>query len=143
LVNRSKGEVVMRLPSIGDCLPIELAREFTLEGSTERDLLLQNTIKINAVEREGVGRFNGLPLRTDWVGRKGYLTLNLPLASAVGFCLSGYRRLTRGFVDCVYCVGEACCIVSFFSRWECPSLLLHNQYKNQKFMLVSLCIGKA
>jgi hypothetical protein len=54
--------------------------------------------KKNAVRREGVGRFTGLPLWTEWGGKGGYVPLkSLSLASAVGFCLSRYRRWDTRF----------------------------------------------
>jgi len=52
---------------------------------------------MNAVWREGVGRFNGLPLWRGWIRKKGYLPLILPLASEIGFCLSKYRRWDTRF----------------------------------------------
>jgi hypothetical protein len=71
--------------------------------------------KINAVVREGVGRFTGLPLWTGWREKGGYLPLILPLISADGFCLSKYRRWDTRFVECVHCAGEAYCMNSFSS----------------------------
>jgi hypothetical protein len=42
-----------------------------------------------ADEREGVCRYTGLPLWTNWGGKRGYLPLILPLASEVGFVFLG------------------------------------------------------
>jgi hypothetical protein len=42
-----------------------------------------------ADEREGVGRYTGLPLWTNWDGKRGYLPRILPLASEVGFVFLG------------------------------------------------------
>jgi len=51
-------------------------------------VLNDNTkIKMEVVRREGVGRFDGLPLWRGWGGKKGYLPLILPLASEVGWGL--------------------------------------------------------
>jgi len=47
---------------------------------------------MNAVRREGVGRFTSLPLWRGWGRKKGYLPLILHLAFEVGFCLSKYLR---------------------------------------------------
>jgi hypothetical protein len=72
----------------------------------------KNKIKINAGGREGVGRFTGLPLWTGWVGRAIRL-LFFPLLLQLAFVFPGIVVGTQGFIDCVYCVGGACCIVSF------------------------------
>jgi hypothetical protein len=46
----------------------------------------------------------------------------------LAFAFSGIVEWTRGFGDCVCCVGEACCIVFFFLwHWEVLFLLLHDQ----------------
>jgi hypothetical protein len=73
-------------------------------------------IKINVGGREGVGRFTGLSLWTGWVGREAICLLFFPLLLQLAFVFPGIAVGTQGFVDCVYCVGEACCIVSFFQR---------------------------
>jgi hypothetical protein len=72
-------------------------------------------IKIIAGGREGVGRFTGLPLWTGWVGSEAICLLFFPLLLQLVFGFPGIAVGTQGFVDCVYCVGGACCIVSFSS----------------------------
>jgi hypothetical protein len=69
-------------------------------------------------------RFTGLSLWTGWGWKGGYLPHNLPLASEVGF--PGVVVRKQGLVDCVCCVGVACCIYSISLDWECPFLLLHD-----------------
>jgi hypothetical protein len=49
-------------------------------------------LKINAVRREGVDRFTGLPLWIEWGWIEGYLPFILPLDSADDFCLSRNLR---------------------------------------------------
>jgi hypothetical protein len=49
--------------------------------------------RMNAIRREGVDQFFGLPLYIIWGG----LLLTLPLASEFAFCLSGYRRWKTRF----------------------------------------------
>jgi hypothetical protein len=71
-------------------------------------------IKIKAVGREGVVRFTGLPLWTSWVDREAICLLFFPLPLRLAFVFPGIAVGTQGFVDCVYGVDEACCIVSFF-----------------------------
>jgi len=68
---------------------------------------------MDAVRREGVGRFTGLPLWRWWGRKKGYLPLILPLASEVGFCLSKYLRWDTRF-----------CRLFMLCRWS----LLYNFY---------------
>jgi len=65
--------------------------------------------KINAVRREGVGQFTGLPLWRAWSRKEGYLPLILSLASEVGFCLSKYRRRDTRFCRvCMLCRWSLC-----------------------------------
>jgi hypothetical protein len=52
----------------------------------------------NAVRREWVGRLTGQLLWTGWGGKGGFLPLILPIASAVGFCLSRYCRWDTRFL---------------------------------------------
>jgi hypothetical protein len=52
---------------------------------------------MNAIRREGVGRFTGQPLWTGWDGQGGYLPRIPPLASEVGFCRFRYRRWDTWF----------------------------------------------
>jgi hypothetical protein len=72
-------------------------------------------IKINTGGREGVGRFTGLPLWTGLVGREAICLLFFPLLLQSAVVFPGIVVGTQGFVDCVYCVGAACCIVFFLA----------------------------
>jgi hypothetical protein len=72
--------------------------------AVEREKCIFFKSKINAVRREGVGRFPGLPLWTGWRDKGGYLPLILPLTSADYFCLSRYRRWDTEFGRlCILC----------------------------------------
>jgi hypothetical protein len=70
-------------------------------------------INVNAVGREGVGRFTGLPLSTGCVDGEAICLLFFPLLLRLAFVFPGIAVGTHVFVDCVDCVGGACCIVSF------------------------------
>jgi hypothetical protein len=91
-----------------ECMPLEGVNAFR---ETQECMKI---IKINAGGREGVGRFTGLPLWTGWVGREVICLLFFPLLLQLAFVFPGIVVGTQGFVYCVYCVGGACCIVSFF-----------------------------
>jgi hypothetical protein len=69
-------------------------------------------MEIDAVRREGVGRFTCLLLRIDWGGKEGYLPLILPLLLRLAFVFPSIVLGTKDFVHCAYCVGEACCIIT-------------------------------
>jgi hypothetical protein len=71
-------------------------------------------VKTNAVGREGVGRFTGLPLWTGWVDREAIRLLFFPLLLGSVFVFPGIAVGTQGFADCVYRAGGACYIVSLF-----------------------------
>jgi hypothetical protein len=117
---------------------LELNCESMARGECTTWEIRDTKIRIKAVRREGVGRFIGLPLWTDWGGKGGCLPLILPLASAVGFCLSTYRRWDKRVCRlCILCrwrllipfssVGNVhlfCCKIKAFTM--CPGDSLDN-----------------
>jgi hypothetical protein len=92
---------------------VKTKRKIKMKTKTKtknKDDVKKKVMNINGVRREGVGRFTSLPLWTGSGGKEGCLPLILPLASAVGFYLSRYRRWDTRFRR-VFCACEACCIV--------------------------------
>jgi hypothetical protein len=65
-------------------------------------------IKINAVRREGVGRFTGLPLGQVGVGREAICLSSFPLLLRLAFVFPDTSVGTTVFVDCVSCEDVAC-----------------------------------
>jgi hypothetical protein len=78
-------------------------------------MLINKKKPTNADGREGVVRFTDLPLWTGWVGREAISLLFFPLLLQLSFVFPGTAVGTQGFVDCIYCVGGACCIILFSS----------------------------
>jgi hypothetical protein len=79
----------------------------------------QMKVKLNAVRRGGVGQFVGLPYGKVGhdgqvrVGRDAICLLDFPLLLRLAYVFPGIAVRTQGFVDCAYCVGEACCTIFF------------------------------